>query len=293
MSYLKKYEYVSAVLEYGGITQAAEQLKVSQPTFSKYLKKIETDLGVELFDRSRLPIRLTKAGECFYQAGKRFLDMDRQLNKQLDEIKETQSFNIRVGVSPSRYPYMLPKIMADFMQKVPKARVVVVEKYAGELNRRLIDGDLDIIISILSDETRDFERIELFDENLLLAVPKDKCPKSKDLNEIFSSLTFIRGGTFTGIWKKLSEEIISNYDVSKSEILCQSVESAFDLVKQGLGVSIVPSYMVSNYVNTVEFLPLYTKVDPKRKVCLFYRKEQFISSVEKTFIDCVINAEKK
>ena len=293
MSYLKKYEYINAVLEFGGITQAAAQLKISQPTFSKYLKKLENDLGIELFDRSRLPIRLTKAGECFYEAGKRILDIDRQLNKQLDEIKETQSFNIRVGISPSRYPYTLPKIMADFMQKMPSARVVVVEKYAGELNRRLIDGDLDIIISILSDETRDFERIELFDESLLLAVPKDKCPKSKDVGEIFSSLTFIRGGTLAGRWQKLIEEVRAYYNLSKSEILCQSVESAFDLVKQGLGVAIVPSYMSRNEAKTVEFLPLNTKVDSKRKVCLFYRKDQFISSVEKAFIDCVVNAEKK
>ena len=73
MSYLKKYEYVIAVASYGGISGAAEKLGISQPTFSKYLKKIEGELGVELFDRSSLPIKLTRAGEYFVEAGKRFM----------------------------------------------------------------------------------------------------------------------------------------------------------------------------------------------------------------------------
>ncbi len=292
MSYLKKYEYVNAVLECGGITQAAEKLQISQPTFSKYLKKIETDLGVQLFDRSKLPIRLTKAGECFYEAGKRFLDMDRQLNKQLDEIKQTQSFNIRVGITPSRYPFVLPKIMADFMAKMPKAKVVVVEKHSGELNRRLNDGDLDLVIGILSNHTKEFERVELFDEGVLLAVPKKISLKTKDLKEIFSSLTYINGGA-SSEWTKLCDKVLCEYKVNKSEITCQSVESALDLVKQGIGVTIVPSYMARKETQEVEFLPVNIKDAYKRKVCLFYRKEQFISSVEKAFIDCVIKEERK
>ena len=60
MSYLKKYEYLIAVKDNGGISGAAEKLGISQPTFSKYVKKIESELGIELIDRSTLPVRLTR-----------------------------------------------------------------------------------------------------------------------------------------------------------------------------------------------------------------------------------------
>lgn len=292
MSYLKKYKYVNAILEFGGITQAAAQLKISQPTFSKYLKKLETDLGVELFDRSKLPMKLTKAGECFVEAGRRILDIDRQLNKRLDEIKETQDFNINVGISPSRYPFVLPKILSSFMEKIPNASVVIVEKYGGELARRLNDGEIDMFIGVLSDETKDFERIELYDEGVFLAVPKANYNGKKDLKEVFANYKYIIGGAATH-WTKQYSGILAEYEVVKSGMICQSIESAFDLVKQGMGITIVPSfYMTEQNIQEVEFLPLSVN-NPKRKVCLFYRKEQFLSSVERAFIDCVIEQEKR
>jgi DNA-binding MarR family transcriptional regulator len=101
---LKHYEYVIAIVTHGGVSQAAESLGLAQPTLSKYLKKLESDLGIELFDRSTLPIRLTRAGEIYVETGRRMLDLDRQLCKQLEEIKENKNTVIRVGISPSRSP---------------------------------------------------------------------------------------------------------------------------------------------------------------------------------------------
>ena len=296
MSYLKKYEYVIAVSDCGGISQAAERLKISQPTFSKYLKKIETELGIELFDRSTLPIKLTKAGECYVNAGRHFIDMDRQLTKQLDEIKTNVNSVIRIGISPSRSPYMMPDIIALYKEKNPDGRVVIEERTTNELNKRLTLGELDLVISILDKETEIFDRIELFDENVLLAVPKGKCLNNSSSKKILMSSTVINVGKGQVMWQMLNE-IIDDMGICQPEIECQSIESALALVKKGIGVMIVPSYIARENKNKqnseVCFLPL-TDISKNsklssynRKICLFFRKEQFLAQSEKTFIECV------
>lgn len=296
MSYLKKYEYVIAVSDYGGISQAAEKLNISQPTFSKYLKKIEGELGMELFDRSTLPIRLTKAGECFVNVGKRFIDLDRQLSKQLEEIKSNSSSVIRIGISPSRSPYIMPDIIALYKERNPSGRVVIEERTTAELNKRLMLGELDLIINLLDKETECFERVDLFDESILLAVHRANCPQNASAEEILMSSTIVNVGKGQAMWQILND-IVEDMGICQPEIECQSIESALSLVKRGIGAMIVPSYIAKGNDNRqnedVCFLPLIGDKNSinsstyERKVCLFYRKEQFLTQSEKDFIECV------
>ena len=294
MSYLKKYEYAIAVLEHGGISQAAEHLGISQPTFSKYLKKIESELGVELFDRSALPIKPTSAGECFIAAGKNFLDMERQLQKQLSEIQSQKSAVVRVGISPSRAPYMMPDIIALYQKGNPTARVVIEERTTKELNTRLTEGELDLTVSLLDKDTEAFERIELFEESVLLAVSKNAHPDGATAKEILASSPLISLGKGQAMWQMLNG-IVEEMCLPKPAIECQSIESAMALVKRGIGAMIVPSYIAREGSGAVHFLPLdgLGKAEYKRRVCLFYRKSQFLTQAEKDFIRCVITAENK
>ncbi len=292
MSYLKKYEYVIAVAKYNGISQAAERLNISQPTFSKYIKKIEAELGVELFDRSTLPIRLTRAGECYVEAGKRFLDLDRQLCKELEEIKSLSGSTIRVGISPSRSPYMMPSIVKAYREKRPNAQIVIEEKTTVELNKRLSTGELDLIISILEKETQGFERIELFDEGIMVAVSKQESNESDTATSILMSSPLISVGKGQAMWQILNE-IVDDTGACKPQIECQSIESALALVKKGIGAMLVPSYFVAKENDDIRFLPLENGDEYKRKVCLFYRKEQFLTQAEKDFIELVIKKGRK
>ena len=63
----KNYEYFIAIVESGSLTKAAEKLYVSQPSLSQYVKRLESSLGVELFDRTASPLRLTYTGERYYE----------------------------------------------------------------------------------------------------------------------------------------------------------------------------------------------------------------------------------
>lgn len=291
MSYLKKYEYVIALAKLRSVSQAAESLGVSQPTFSKYLKKIESELGIELFDRSTIPLSLTKAGQVFLERGKQLIDIDKQIQKEIEEIKTGHNLVIRVGISPSRSPYMMPDIVKSYREKFPHSRIEIEERTTKELNKHLAEGNLDLVISLLDEETQNFNRIELFDESIMLAVAKGASDEYANAREVLKNTTLISVGKGQAMWK-IMKDVAQELDLGEPQIECQSIESALSLVKNGIGAMIVPSYIATKENENVRFLPITTKVYYRRKVCVFYRKEQFLSQAEKIFIDCVIQKER-
>ena len=293
MSHLKDYEYVIEISKKGGISQAAESLGMSQPTLSKYIKKLEGELGVELFDRSTVPLRLTEAGERFVAAGLRVIDMERQLQKQLEDIKLNKSSTVNVGISPSRAPYLIPSIIELFRKRLPSARVVIKERTTSELSSLLREGELDLVISLLDAESMNFERIDLFCEDVLIAMPASQDTDGASALDILKSSTLIQVGKGLNLYRTM-HEITDALDIPSPQIECQSIESALALVKRGIGITLVPSYVAKygtrEQNQALRFLPLTNLGSEdinKRQVCLFYRKEQFLTETEKEFISCV------
>lgn len=312
MKYINQFTYVLEVVKTSNISIAAENLNLTQPALSKYLKKLESELGIEIFDRSTNPISLTDAGKRYIEAARRIIDTDNQLSKQLEQIKRNQNAVIHVGISPSRAPYLLPEIIRHFREADKETRMVIDECGTKELNEKLSHGDLDLIISICDDDTSCFEKSELINEAIMLAVPESLLGnRQPDIDkrvalDILHSSPIISGGKGQKMWEILND-IQTQTGGGDALIECQNIVTAMALVQAGLGVMLVPSYMAkainreadSRYpLNTVRFLPLDLTAYPtlavaiNRKVCIFYRKEQFLSKSEKNFIQCAVEVTK-
>ena len=296
MSQLKNYEYVIEVAKKGGISQAADSLGISQPNLSKHIKRIESELGVELFDRSTVPLKLTRAGECYVSAGISFIDISRQLSKQIEELKLDKGSIINLGISPSRATYLIPSVFELFRDRCPSARIVVKERTTHELSELLHEGELDLVISILDEESAQFEKVDLFDEDVLIAVPSSFDTDNKTALEILQASTLIQVGKGLTLSKTLYE-ITEKLDIPSPEIECQSIELALALVKRGIGITLVPSYVEKYGTDEqrhnlrfltlpIENIPAFKEIS-KRNVCLFYRKEQFLTNSEKILISCI------
>jgi DNA-binding transcriptional LysR family regulator len=293
----KSYEYVIAIEQCGGISQAADFLNIAQPTLSRYLKKLETELGIELFDRSTIPIRATKAGKQYIETGMVILNLEHQLKKQINEIKIDKNTVIRVGISPTRAPYIMPLIVGNYQKQHHEGSIVIEERKSAELNKMLMQGDLDLIISWLDEETKNFSYVNFSEEHILLAVPVTQEYDKLSALDILMKKPLISAGKGQAMWN-ITQEITKSLGVNMPEIECQSIETALAFVKKGLGATLVPSY-ISDYStrekeHEVSFMPLSAKQYPewenayKRKICIFYRKEQFLSSAEQNFIACAL-----
>lgn len=277
MNYLKQFEYVIAIADAGSISKAADMLNIAQPTLSKYLSKIEADNKVEFFDRSISPIKLTKAGEEFIKTGYQMISLDKQLKKQLADNKDVLSINI--GISPSRAPYILPQALKKFFDSHSNCSVHIKEENTTRLNEDLANGQLDMIISLKDDNNKDFEYVHLFDENVYVV------KNIKDMNKPYDELPLIsyQNGRYM-------HEIVNSYFPRKqANVISESISTALALVKNGLGYTIVPSYIVKYGIDdNLYFEEIKSSIE--RNVCLFYRKQQFLSQSERQFIECVVNS---
>lgn len=301
MSQLKSYEYVIAIAEHGGISQAAEALHIAQPALSRYLKKLETELETDLFDRSVIPIRLTEAGRYYVEMGMQMLVLERQLQKQLREIRADKNTVIRIGISPTRSPYLMPRLVETYQKQNPESRVIIKEHNSADLHRLLAQGELDLMISWLDEDTQMFSHVELFEEEIFLAVPRAWDCQSDDVAEILRRRQLINIGHGQALWH-ITREITEQIGASPPTIECQSIEAALAFVKRGLGATLVPSYIVhfgsEEQNRALRFLPLSTSQYPRwttayqRRICLFYRKEQRLTQAERAFIACAREVER-
>lgn len=287
MNYTKPFKYISEIVECQSISAAAERLHIQQPALSKYLKNVEKEIGGEIFDRSTNPISITEIGKCYLETAQKVIDADNQLQKQIADI-HNKNTKIKVGISPSRAPYLLPVIIKEFIKFEPNVQIVIVEGNMSELDCGLAEGKLDLIISLFDEDTKKFEKIDLFTESLYLAV--SPVFKSLSFKEAINNLRLISSGRGT----VLSDILKCNAENS-SLIECQNITTAFELVKADVGAAIVPSYLLDYGATAgVSFIDIPEGVSDNchRKISIFYRRGQYLSSAEKKFIDCCVSVTK-
>ena len=300
MNDLKTFQYILSIAETGSITDAADALEIAQSALSRYILKTEKDLGVELFDRTTLPITLTDTGKLYVEAGKKMLDIRHQLEKSIDEYKINKNQELRIGLGPSRAPDLIPLILSEFFKHNPQVTVHIDEYRTAELAARLSDGREDLIITFLNQETSAFGMEKLFRETVELAVPKRfkeeieaKMHKGKiDLNEIDVPFISLHEG------QQLRNALNILTDEKATPVCdCDYLESAMSLARHGLGVTLAPSYWrLYAQDKSLFFYPVSipTDLNPEklkqllkiinREIGVFYRKEQFLSDTEKAFI---------
>ncbi|NUN69855.1 MAG: LysR family transcriptional regulator [Bacteroidetes bacterium] len=140
---LQQLEYIVSVDVHRQFIAAAEANHVTQATLSMMVKKLEEELGVQLFDRSRQPVRPTPAGERVIARAKEILRGVQRLRESVAEEQHGLSGELRLGIIPTLAPYLLPLFIAPFLERYPEVRLSVSEHTTEELVRRLRDDSLD------------------------------------------------------------------------------------------------------------------------------------------------------
>ena len=109
--YFKNCEYFMAIADEGSVSKAAEKLFISQPSLSKYLKRLEDNLGKPLFFRDSHPMRLTPAGEIYYRYIHEISERERRLKQEFTELESTPKGTVSVGITIWRSSVLLPLVL--------------------------------------------------------------------------------------------------------------------------------------------------------------------------------------
>ena len=175
----RKLQYMLKVAEEKSFSKAAQKLYIAQPSLSQYIQKLEQQLGVQLFDRSTNPLRLTYAGELYAETAKNILNLKDQLTNQMEDISNFKKGRLTIGLSAFRSTYVIPKILPLFHERFPGIDIVLMEGNSVKLEDLAIKGITDISIMTLPIKENFFSYEPIFIEKILLAIPMQH-PASKE-----------------------------------------------------------------------------------------------------------------
>ncbi|HEX6429776.1 MAG TPA: hydrogen peroxide-inducible genes activator [Niastella sp.] len=165
-------EYVVAVDTYRHFASAAEHCFVTQPTLSMQVQKLEEELGVKIFDRSKQPVVPTEIGIEIIEQSRRILSEKNVINELVQTKKGILTGELRIGIIPTLAPYLLPLFVQNFYKKYPLIKLVVQELMTEYIVSRLREGRIDVGILVTPLQENGIKEHVLFYEELLAYVSR-------------------------------------------------------------------------------------------------------------------------
>lgn len=169
----RELDYFIEIVKYGNLSQASESLFVTQPTLTKYIQRIEEEVGTPLFKKAHRKMILTDAGEIYYKYVKKILADKHDMDAELNVLLKTYNGTLKIGMTPVRSLLILPFILDEFKKKYPNIQLQVIENNSEALKNALIDGSIDIAFYIQSELPSSLNSIELANESFYAIISKD------------------------------------------------------------------------------------------------------------------------
>ncbi len=285
----KQFRYVLVLAHEGSFSRAADVLGISQPSLSQYIKKIEREIGAELFDRTSSDVRLTDAGRVYIDAGRKILDLEHRMEVAFSDLESHKTGSLIIGTSPYRAASMMPRISAAFRQLHPGMHLIVREGTTAELAEGMEHGEYDLSLTLRPDDGRLFEWEKVMEEEIILGVPAVTTPLAAErvpgrkypavdasvLND--RSLVML---TDTQYMQKQLRIMLEDHEISVfTAAVVKSLEAQIAMVRAGVGAALLPTgierFCSPGEVTFYSFLePL-----PKREVVVVWRKDRALPSV--------------
>ena len=166
----QELEYIYAVHKAGSFSKAAEALHVTQPALSMAVKRVESSIGMALFDRTARPIELTEAGKIYVDAISRMMTVEEDMSAQIRDIDGLKSGTLCIGGSHFINTCILPEIMTDYSRRYPGIKLELIEASSAFLADMLAERLIDITFTCRDDIIAKFTHYPAFHDHILLAV---------------------------------------------------------------------------------------------------------------------------
>lgn len=176
---LIQLEYIVALDTWRHFSLASEKCFVTQPTLSMQVQKLEEELGVKLFDRTKQPVMPTEIGAAVIAQARIVLRETGMIQEMITEQKDTMTGEIRIGIIPTLAPYLLPPLFKNIRDKYPQVNLLVKEIITEEVVQELKSNRLDcgIVVTPLQDAA--IKEDPLFYEELFVYVSKNNALHNK------------------------------------------------------------------------------------------------------------------
>lgn len=291
---ITQLKYVLAVAEYQNFTKAAEHVFVTQPTLSMQIQKLEDELSILIFDRSKKPIELTDVGKKIVNQARNIVNESERMQDVVDQEKGFIGGDFKLGIIPTVMPTLLPMFLKNFTNKYPKVHLKIEELTTAEIITKLNDGHLDAAIAATPLVQEKIKERVLYFEPFVGYVPtshrlhsKKKLDRSDlDINDI---LLLEDGHCFRDGVINICKSLKSNKAIDSFQLESGSFETLIKLSNEGFGMTLLP------YLNTLDiskddktkYLRYFNEPSPAREVSLLYKKSELKMQIIDALYDII------
>ena len=269
---LELYKTFYYVAKNNNITQAANEMMISQPAVSKSIKTLERDLDTALFNRNKDGVSLTNAGELLYAKIKKAMELVISAEEDINSLNNMEQGTINIGAGNTIMQRFLMPFIKEFHNKYPNINVIVHTVVTDELIKKAQVGLVDVVFTHLpNDIPNNFEIKKVKELHDILVVNKDSIYKDKVINKKdLSKLPLILLPFMASNRKNFNKFCTSNNIVINPLMEIGNDLIIEDCAKNGLGVSLVVREYVESELENNELFELKTKfnIEPKYLVCL-------------------------
>lgn len=302
-------DYIYCVYKEKSFSKAAQKLFISQPSLSLTIKKAEQLLGAPIFDRSKSPIQLTEFGQKYIKAIEQIFDLEEQINGYLNELSQLKRGSLSVGAGNFCIAYILPPVIEKYRKTYPDIQISLQEVGAPHAAQLLDSSAVDLVITNRELDPKSYVRHELYQENLVMAVPKNH-PSNQLFVDIRLSLedlvdhknrlsqtpcapldTFplppfiaLKSGNST---RSHMDNIFKDYNITPDIILelDQSI-TTYQAANYGMGAALISDLLV-RYVQNDDNLWFYKIDHPQvvRTTNIYYYKNRYLPHAAARFLE--------
>lgn len=271
---LTELKFIVAVAQERNFRRAAEKCFVTQPALSLAIKKLEEELNVIIFERSRTDVNMTEIGAKIVEQAEKVLEESARI-KQLAELGKNQLKGaLKLGLIHSIGPYLLPEIIPILRKTAPDMPLEVEENLTANLETQLKNGVIDAAIIALPFDVAGLQYRALYDEEFDVVVPSHhhwatrKHIKPEELSDE-KVLLLNSGHCFSNQVTQACPELSR-----KGEILQgNSLETIRNMVASNLGITVLPcSATAARYNNPLIKVIPFVSPAPTRRIAIAWRK---------------------
>ncbi len=293
---ITQLEYVLAVEKHRNFVKAADSCFVTQPTLSMQIQKLEDELGVKIFDRTRQPVVTTQIGlEIIQQARISILEFYK-INEAVNTNKQDISGEIRLGVIPTIAPYLLPLFLKDYLQKYPNIHLKIRELTTDRIVDGLKNDELDLGLLATPLQQSNIIEYPIFYEELVLyvsrqnAIYKKKYVLSEDINP--NDLWLLEEGhCLRSQIENLCELKRKAIGHNQFEYQAGSLETLRKMVERNQGITILPELATIDFdEERLNLIRRFQSPAPVREVSLVTHKNFSKMAVLKAMKNSILEA---
>jgi LysR family hydrogen peroxide-inducible transcriptional activator len=290
-------EYIVSIDTHRHFAKAADNCFVTQPTLSMQVQKLEEELGLLIFDRSKQPVIPTAAGAEIIEQARKILSEKNRVHEIVQHKKNMLTGELRIGIIPTLAPYLLPLFVQRFTKKYPQIKMIVHEMTTETVVAKLREGRIDVGILVTPLHENGISEHVLFYEELLVYVSeknglyKKNYILAKDINP--NKLWLLEEGhCFRSQIINLCELLRVSREESHFDYEAGSFETLRRMVDMNDGITILPELAAMDFTPRQQrLIRHFKKPAPMREVSLVvhrdFVKKRLIEALKQEIIDII------